>query len=138
MATTNYSVTKSAAAASLNASDLPADIVNTILSKLGSTVKVVQFDSNLPLTNPTGAAVSGKDLVLIDPNGSVDLSSISKANIKEVDAFIFTTNENVDFTLSGSNTLSFKGVVTTNAGNDTINLNSKFGVTVSSGDGMIM
>ncbi|SEF74513.1 calcium-binding protein [Nitrosomonas ureae] len=135
MATTNYSVSKSTAAASLNASDLPGDIVNKILSKLGSTVKVVQFDSNLPLTNPTGAAVNGKDLVMIDPNGPVDLSSISKANIQGVDAFIFTTNENVDFTLSGSNTFTFKGVVATNAGDDIISLNSRVGVTVSSGDG---
>lgn len=41
----------------------------------------------------------------------------------------------MNFTLSGANTLSFKGVVATNAGDDSIVLNSKVGVTVSSGDG---
>ena len=65
----------------------------------------------------------------------MDLSGISAKNIAGIDAFVFTTSENVDFTLSGSNTLSFKGVVTTDAGDDTIKLNSKVGVTVSSGDG---
>lgn len=135
MATSNYSVLKSDAAASLNSSTLPSDIVTKILSNLGAHVKVVEFNSLAPLTVPTGATVKGKDLVLIDPNNPVDLSSISKENIKGVDAFIFTTNEDVNFTLSGSNTLEFKGVVTTNAGDDNIKLNSKIGVTVSSGDG---
>jgi Ca2+-binding RTX toxin-like protein len=135
MATTNYSVSKSSAAASLNSSTLPSDIVAKILSNLDAQVKVVKFDSLAPLTAPTGATVKGKDLVLIDPNNSVNLSSISKENIKGVDAFIFTTNEDVNFTLSGSNTLAFKGVITTNAGDDNIKLNSNVGVTVSSGDG---
>lgn len=135
MATSNYSVSKSQAAASLNSSTLPSDIVTKILSNLGANVKVVEFNSLAPLTAPTGAAVKGKDLVLIDPNNPVDLSSISKENIKGIDAFIFTSNEDVNFTLSGSNTLAFKGVITTNAGDDNINLNSDTGVTVSSGDG---
>jgi|CXWL01.1.fsa_nt_gi hypothetical protein len=135
MATTNYSVWKSDAAASLNASTLSSDVVTKILSNLDAHVKVVKFDSLDPLTDPIGAAVKGNDLVLIDPNGSVDLSSISKEEIKGVDAFIFTTNEDVNFTLSGSNTLAFKGVITSNAGDDKIDLNSKAGVTVSSGDG---
>lgn len=135
MAISNYSVLKSGAAASLNSSTLPSDIVAKILSNLDSHVKVVKFDSLPPLTAPTGAKVKGKDLVLIDPNGPVNLSSISKADIKGIDAFIFTTNEDVKFTLSGSNTLGFKGVVATNAGDDNIILNSEAGVTVSSGDG---
>ena len=135
MATSNYSILKIDAAASLNSSTLPSDVVAKILSNLEHHVDVVQFDSLSPLTSPTGAAIDGKDLVLIDPNGPVDLSSISKADIQGIDAFIFTTNEDVDFDLSGSNTRAFDGVVTTNAGNDNIELNSKVGVTVSSGDG---
>jgi Ca2+-binding RTX toxin-like protein len=135
MATSNYSVLKSEAEILLNSSTLPSDIVTEILDNLNQHVKVVKFDSSTSLATPTGAKVHGKDLVLIDPNGSVDLSSISKANIKGIDAFIFTTDEDVNFTLSGSNTLGFKGVVATNAGDDSIILNSENGVTVSSGAG---
>ena len=80
------------------------------------------------MTAPTGSILHGNDLVLIDPGGTVDLSAISKADIKDVDAFVFTTDESVNFTLSGANTLSFKGVVTTNAGDDIITLNSKSGL----------
>ena len=82
MATSNYSVLKSDAAASLNSSTLPSDIVAKILSNLDAYVKVVKFDSLAPLTVPTGTAVKGKDLVLIDPNNSVNLSSISKEKPK--------------------------------------------------------
>jgi Ca2+-binding RTX toxin-like protein len=138
MATTNYSTTKSSVETELNSMDLPPAIVDKMLKSFGSIVRVVDFNNSdpaAPLSAPTGDSVKGHDLVLIDPIGAVDLSGISAKNIAGVDAFVFTTSEDVDFTLSGSNTLSFKGVVTTDAGDDTIKLNSKVGVTVSSGDG---
>ena len=117
---------------------LPPAIVSKMLSSFSSIVKVVDFNNSdpaSPLTAPTGDSVKGHDLVLIDPIGSVDLSRISAENIARFDALVFTTDENVNFTLSGNNTLSFKGVVSTNGGDDIINLNSIVGVTVSSGYG---
>jgi Ca2+-binding RTX toxin-like protein len=138
MATNYFIAPKTSVETELNAMTLPAAIVSKMLSSFGDTVKVVNFnnaDPASPLTAPTGDSVKGHDLVLIDPIDTVDLSGISAENIAGVDAFVFTTDENVNFTLSGSNTLSFKGVVTTNAGADIINLNSDVGVTVSSGYG---
>ncbi len=114
----------------LNSSTLPADIAAKILKSFGSKVNVDEFN-----TAPTGADVHGNDLVLISSGGTVDLSTISKADLKGVDSFVFTTNENVQFTLAGDNTTSFKGVISTSGGNDTIVANSKSGNTVSSGDG---
>jgi Ca2+-binding RTX toxin-like protein len=135
MATNYFTESKSVVRSDLQASSLPSNIITKILSGLGSTVKGVEFDNHDLSHPPTGTRLNGSELVLIDPNGSVDLSSISKASINGVDAIVFTTDEDVNFTLSGANTLSFKGVVTTNAGDDAITLNSKVGVTVSSGDG---
>ena len=129
---TNYSepLNKGDVAASLNASTLPSYITTKILESLGGEVFVNEVNSDFKTND-----LRGNDLVLVNQAGIMDLSFISKADIKDLDALVFTTNENVNFTLSGDNTLSFKGVVTTNGGDDTINLNSIMGVTVSSGYG---
>jgi Ca2+-binding RTX toxin-like protein len=130
--TTNYSepLDKEDVATSLHASTLPTYIVNKILQSLGGDVFVNEVNSDFKTND-----LRGNDLVLVNQAGTMDLSHISKADIKDLNALVFTTNENVDFTLSGNHTLSFKGVVTTNGGDDTINLNSIRGVTVSSGYG---
>ena len=127
---TNYSKPKLDVADSLYASTLPAEISNKILKSLSKTVYIAEFD-----TVPTGPELRGKDLVLIDIAGTVNLSGISAGDLNGIDAFIFTTNEDVTFSLSGAGTGGFKGVVVTNGGDDIIELNSTLGATVSSGDG---
>ncbi len=129
---TNYSepLNKGDVAASLINSTLPTYIVTKILQSLDAKVFVNEVNSDFKTND-----LRGNDLVLINQAGTMDLSLISKADIKDLDALVFTTNENVNFTLSGNNTLSFKGVVSTNGGDDIINLNSIRGVTVSSGYG---
>lgn len=109
---------------------LPDDIVARIFQNLGSLVNVEELNST-----PTEADFHGKDLVLMNTGGTVDLSNISKADIKDLDALIFTTDENVNVDLSGLETTHFKGVITTNGGDDSITVNSEKGGTVSSGDG---
>ena len=128
--TTNYVENKTDAASALLASSLPIDISQEIFKSLSKNVSVAEFDSV-----PTGAELNGKDLALINIGGTVDLSGVSAADIRDVDAFIFTTNDGVTFILDGAGTGFFKGVVATNGGNDSIVLNSTLGVTVSSGDG---
>ena len=129
---TNYDdkQSKSDVRDALTSSTLPAAVAAKILKTLGGKVNINEVNHA-----PTGNDVHGEDLVLIATGGTIDLSGISKADIKGVNAFVFTTNDDVNFTLAGDHTTSFNGVITTNAGNDTINLNSKKGVTVSSGDG---
>jgi Ca2+-binding RTX toxin-like protein len=130
---TNYDVPvdKGAVAAGLAAMAIPPDIINKILKVVGpGDVDVGSFDSA-----PTGAGIRGNDLILINKGGTVDLSFISEKAIKGVDAFVFNTNEDVNFDLKGPNTKDFKGVITTGGGNDVIQTNSKKGATVSSGDG---
>lgn len=127
---TNYSESKADVEFALNTSTLSSDISAKILQGLGSIVLINEIDSA-----PAGADLHGNDIVEINTGGTVDLSRISKWDIKGVDALIFATNEDVNFTLDGVYTKSFKGVVTTNAGDDTIKTNSTIGVTASSGDG---
>ncbi len=128
---TNYHLSKSDVEEGiLDPLSLPASISNKILNSLKNKVWVAEFNSV-----PTGAELRGKDLAVIDIGGTVNLSGISAADIKDLDAFIFTTNNDVNFSLNGNGTKSFKGVITTNDGNDIITTNSIIGVTVSSGDG---
>jgi Ca2+-binding RTX toxin-like protein len=130
---TNYDqpLDKGVVAEGLTAMALPGDIVTKILKSLGGgSVDVAAFDST-----PTGTGIHGNDLIMINTGGTLDLSSISKADIKGVDAFVFNTNDDVRFDFTGPNTKDFKGVITTGGGNDAIDVNSKKGVTISSGDG---
>jgi Ca2+-binding RTX toxin-like protein len=130
---TNYSEPqdKGDVATGLTNLALPSDVVSKILNSIrGGNVDVAAFDSA-----PSGADIHGNDLILLNTGGTIDLSSISKGDIKGVDAFVFTTNDDVKFDLTGNNTKDFKGAITTGGGSDTIDVNGKKGVTISSGDG---
>jgi Ca2+-binding RTX toxin-like protein len=130
---TNYSEPqdKGDVATGLTNLALPSDVISKILNSIGGgKVDVGAFDSA-----PTGAGIHGHDLVLLNTGGTIDLSSISKGDIKGVDAFVFTTNDDVKFDLTGKNTGDFKGAITTGGGSDTIDVNSKKGATISTGSG---
>jgi Ca2+-binding RTX toxin-like protein len=130
---TNYSESRHEVKHALEDSDLPDHIVDAIIGALPKQVDIISFD-DLPSRHDL-LDIRGNDLVFFNTGGEVDLSHVSKSILRSVDAFVFSTNDDVTFELGGRGGKLFDGVIVTNGGDDAITVESKKDVSIFSGDG---
>lgn len=125
---TNYGGKKTDLTTALHSSSLPTSVVDTILKSLGKTVILSDMTES-------AADVKGVNLPGLHDVTDLDLSGITNKEVAKAKAFIFDSSDDVTFDLgSSADTVKFKGVVTTNEGDDTINVFGKK-ATIYSGDG---
>jgi len=83
----------------------------------------------------SASELAGNKLALFTGGGTVNFGNTASNDLKGVKSIVFGDASNVNFTLAGAGAKKFKGVISTNDGNDLVTVDDTKKVFISTGDG---